>query len=234
VSLIGLKQVNVAWKSQIEECGFGPCIIYEPFSEYYWNSKIKIALCNLEAYDITGIIKNSYKMDLKVFEGWLDKKWSRTPKFSAVFINALLLYLCDEVDIDMEKMRELYKNRDNLIDSINNIAYFNINICIGKNIKYNKKISRNIINQEWYLKYLSNYLQELDYDILCITGKDSVDIVSALLSIDLEYNRMVLLNNKLIVSLTHFRNFKYDYALNKIYEIGKHYYLEDRRTTAST
>jgi hypothetical protein len=209
---------NVLWKKLIDN-GYSGIMHYKPFSNLYWEEKVKIVICNYEILGYADSQTNSLTHDH--FRGCITYKKSKTVHFTAVFANTLKTLL-ESKDFSIADMKKSYNEIDKIWNSMKNMMYMNIRPTSGANSgRSNKEETHKIIKE--YKNEIRNYINSLDADIFVISSKDSVNLINYLYDLDknkLSFNGKTKINNMFVYSIKHFGwFFNYGYYYKKAQEI---------------
>jgi len=216
MSKIDVDNINKSWNKKIEEMGIYDYMVYSPFSDEYWNQQKKIVICNLETfgYDDCGVIN----VNIDQFAQWFRAtNITKTCRYSIVFIYGLLLKLQHNY-VDINILKQKYKEEDELLSVLPKITYMNIRKHSNPNI--NQDIQGIIHESILYKDELCAFIDALTPDILLIGGRVGAYVLGEVLSSTIPFNSNIQIGNTLVCSVRHFSRFNYSYYLDKINEIG--------------
>jgi hypothetical protein len=91
--IIFYEAANKFW-NLMKADGLNGIMLYQPFSDQYWNEKIKIVVCNYENVGYQDSQTNTLSFDH--FRGWITYKKGKTVHYTTVFIHALLELLSNK------------------------------------------------------------------------------------------------------------------------------------------
>lgn len=192
---------------------------YGPLTDQYWSFTPRILVCNIEPYDQReGIIK----VDMDFFKTHWMKQISRynaqTPRYTAKFITGLLKAINSQ-KVESDDFKKFDENE--LILSLEKIAYLNFRVNSGKNVSANKNDS---VPEQIKVTggYITKQIELLNPEIIIIAGKESCKIFNTLYKdCNLSFNEIKRWNNKIICSTSHFSRVKYENFKETICEIVK-------------
>jgi len=202
-----IREINKEWINEFEEDPqLKPLIlVYEPFSEKYWEEKYRIVWCNLEP---GGYIENKNDQILRAsgYRGLLEKKNQSTIRTS-LFIYCLYNKL-NGIEIDDKQREVAKKNLDLLMEYMNKVTYMNLIKDMNNDTNiFDKKYFWNFFNVNIYPKNRErtiDFIEALDPDIFIITGEAGKDLFQQLYNKDFDKKYYSFVNNNtLFVNLDH-------------------------------
>jgi hypothetical protein len=195
---------------------------YKPFSDEYWNEKIKVVFCN---YEVIGFTDNE-KLALLTYEsfkGFISNKInSKTVRYTVVLANALLKMLNNypSSDFSYKNMRDSYWQIDEIYGAIKNSMYMNLRPTGAKGNKQEINETHKIITA--YKKEIRTYIEALDADIFVLSSKDSVGLFNVIFDDSnkpLAFKSSTRVNETIVFSVKHFSRFNYRNMYKKAQEI---------------
>ncbi|MDR3138906.1 MAG: hypothetical protein LBT95_04455 [Treponema sp.] len=198
-------------------------MLYQPFSDQYWNERVKIVVCNYENVGYQDSQTNS--LSFEHFRSWITYKKGRTVHYTTVFIHALLKLLSNE-DYSLLEMKKSYSKVDDLHKSMQNITYMNIRPTSAARNRQEKGEVNRIIQK--YKKELKAFIEALDADVFILSSKESVRLFNYIFDIKknpLVFNKCKRIGNMIVFSVRHFGwFFRYSYYFKKAQEVVCIYY----------
>lgn len=222
-----LDEINDGWDEEMIYDGYQIFATYQPFTDDYWNQKIKIVFCNLESYDesLNGVL------DLDVYKRWLSYN-SPTIKFSSIFISALKNAIIG-FPLTREELEKKYYDDDYLLEIVKDITYMNLRKEPNSIRKEDTQVLHEfldpnfsrIVENKHHIRNFRDLVDALEPDLFIISGKTGADIISKIYKdkMNLVYDQMDYFDKTLCVSIAHpsSSKFDYEYLINKSEAITK-------------
>jgi len=192
---------------------------YGPLTDQYWSFIPRILICNIEPYDQReGIIEVNMELFKNHWMNQISGYKAQTPRFTAKFITGLLKAINSQ-NVESDDFRKFDENE--LILSLEKIAYLNFRVNSGKNISANKNDS---VTEQIKVTggYIKDQIKLLNPKIIIIGGKNNCKIFNMLYKdCNLFFRETKKWDNKIICSIEHFSRVDYKNFKEKICEIVK-------------
>jgi hypothetical protein len=244
MSIENIRNINYDWGKLLLEYEYNDSFWnYEPFSDNYWNEQYKIVFCNTEPYG--DVKKNNHLYTIDNFKEHLNKG-IRTIKNTSLFVYCLYKGLYGET-FEKNKLKELYKQDDELLSVIKSITYMNLRkeeswnetpdqqneeiyrflipgMAAFKNEDQFDEIDRdcsNKSNRDFTLKFI----EELEPDIFIISSKVGQDVLNKIYEgkINLGWQKTFKYNGILFASVDHPSRISYQYIIDRTKQIINDY-----------
>lgn len=190
---------------------------YGPLTDQYWSFTTRILVCNIEPYDQR---EDLIEVNIDLFKNhWMNRisgYKAQTPRNTAKFIAGLLMALKNPKveNIDFRKFDD-----NELIQSLEKIAYLNFRVNSGKNISAHKndRVAEQI---KVTGPYIIKQIKILNPQIIIIAGQNNCNIFNSLNpDCKLQFRETKKWDNKIVCSIEHFSRVDYKNLNKKIAEI---------------
>jgi len=210
-----IRSINTEWLKALEEEDIElRYLMYQPFTDDYWNQKYKIVWCNLEPGGEPED-KDEKILKLNTYKKWLDRK-NPTIKNTSLYIYCLYNKLNGN-DINEEKINVIKNDSELLINYVSKVTYMNIL----------KDCGTSRFNNEWFNKFYSgekglkdrertkDIINALEPDIFIITGEGKY-LIQELYSKQFDEEHSFVRNKTLFINLGHPTRLAYKTILDNV------------------
>jgi hypothetical protein len=201
-----VREINAEWIKSLEEDDTLRILVYEPFTDEYWNEKYKIVWCNLEPGGEPEN-KDEKVLSLETYGKWL-KRNNPTIRNTSLFIYCLYNKLLGN-DIDEDQKNAAKKDYELLLSYMKKITYMNLLKDCG-NGRFDKA-ARKYFNGFFYGE--KGYIEQertkkmiaaLSPDIFIVTGDVGISLIQKVFNKKFdEKDRSFVDNNTLFVKMGH-------------------------------
>jgi len=210
-----LELINERWTKKLIANGIEDFLIYEPFTDSYWNEDTKITICNLETYgyDDCEIVK----VNMQLFEQWMkDTHITKTCRYASLFSSGLIEALSGSL-VDEFWLRNNYHNYEKLRRNMESVTYMNIRKISNKNVA--QDFNSIMEEAKLYKIELKEYIKALESKILVVGGRFGAMAISTILDYEVKYDEICEIDNMIVCSVRHLSRVSYRYLSDKINKI---------------
>jgi hypothetical protein len=217
--------INEKWTDELINDGYDVDVsngffINEPFSEEYWNEKIKIVFCNVSAYGYPP--EDDHVFSWKIFEKSLIGN-NPTIVQTSIFINCLFKQL-NGIASTKEDIKRIRQDKDALKETAKKIAYMNLQKEVEDSRRQDDNEIVRFFSYEHNARNQKELMAALEPDIFILTGNIGLKVINELYKGEMNIPKqgMVFHGETLFVHLFHpsTRNFSYEYIFKKADEIN--------------